>query len=100
MKPAIFHLDAEAELWAALDYYRRKQARLARKFRWEFEKALGRIRENPLAYAADEETGVRLCPLHRFPFNLVYLDFEDHIWVAALAHQRRRPGYWSRRRPE
>ncbi len=100
MKPAFFHSEAEAELWAALDYYRQERAGLARKFRREFEKALKRVRENPLIYATDDEFGTRLCPLHRFPFNLVYLDLENYIWVVALAHQRRRPGYWSRRCPE
>ena len=32
-----------------------------------------------------------------FPFDIVYLRIEDEVYVVAYAHERRRPGYWSRR---
>jgi hypothetical protein len=35
--------------------------------------------------------------LHRFPFSVVYLEREHSIEVIAVAHHRRRPGYWKRR---
>jgi hypothetical protein len=28
------------------------------------------------------------------------LELADQIWIAAVAHQRRRPGYWRSRTPE
>ncbi len=28
-----------------------------------------------------------------------YEELADRIWVAAVRHQHRRPGYWSRRKP-
>ena len=58
------------------------------------------MRENPLLFAVEDDPGVRYCPLRRFPYTLVYIDLEDRIWVAAVAHQRRRPHYWSRRSPD
>lgn len=99
MKPATLHEDAAAELRAALDYYAGQRAGLDGEFRREFEAALERVRENPLIYAVDDDD-VRYCPLRRFPYTLVYIDLEDRIWVAAVAHQRRRPHYWARRHPE
>jgi hypothetical protein len=30
----------------------------------------------------------------RFPYSVVYLEDEDEIWVLAVAHAKRRPGYW------
>jgi toxin ParE1/3/4 len=69
-------------------------------FAREFEAALQRVRENPLAYAAEDDSGVRYCPLRRFPYSLVYVELNDRIWVAAVAHQQRRPRYWARRHPE
>jgi hypothetical protein len=43
---------------------------------------------------------MRAAPLHRFPYALIYEDFPDRVWIAAVAHYSRRPGYWSHRRPD
>jgi plasmid stabilization system protein ParE len=45
--------------------------------------------------AADLE--VRRAPVGRFPYHLAYLVTDDHIRVLAVAHDRRRPGYWRSR---
>ena len=100
MKTATLHEDDEAELREALDYYAGERAGLDGEFRREFEAALQRIRENPLLFAAEDDDGVRMCPLRRFPCTLVFIDLDDRFWVAAVAHQRRRPRYWAKRRPE
>jgi len=100
VKPVTLHADAEVELREALDYYEGQRAGLGGEFRREFEAALQRVRENPQAYASEDDSGVRSCPLRRFPFTLVYVELDDRIWVAAVAHQRRRPRYWARRQPE
>ena len=99
MKPFTIHADAEAEFREALERYERRRIGLGGEFRAEFEAALARIRDNPEMYAVEDDAGVRLCPLHRFPFTVVYVDAGASIWIAAVAHQHRRPGYWSRRRP-
>jgi len=99
VKPVILHADAEAELCEALEHYERQRAGLGGEFRSEFEVALERVRQNPQLYAAEDESGARYCPLRRFPSTLVYIDLEEHVWVAAVAHQRRRPGYWACRQP-
>jgi hypothetical protein len=33
----------------------------------------------------------------RFPFRVVYELQPDRIWIVAVAHLSRRPGYWTRR---
>jgi hypothetical protein len=38
--------------------------------------------------------------VRRFPYTIYYQDLETYIWVVAVDNQRRRPNYWSRRRPE
>ena len=30
----------------------------------------------------------------RFPFSLIYAEESDAILIVAVAHQKRRPGYW------
>jgi toxin ParE1/3/4 len=41
--------------------------------------------------------GVRRFVMSRFPFALPYLVIEEQVVVLAVAHLRRRPGYWLRR---
>jgi toxin ParE1/3/4 len=66
-------------------------------FRKELSDALARVQDNPFMHAA-ESGSLRIAPLHRFPYSLIYEDLPDRIWIAAVAHHSRRPGYWSRRR--
>jgi plasmid stabilization system protein ParE len=36
--------------------------------------------------------------LKRFPYSIFYRFSETEVIVVAVAHHKRRPGYWSRRR--
>jgi len=42
---------------------------------------------------------VRRIPVKRFPYHVVYLEESAAIRVLALAHDRRKPGYWKSRLP-
>lgn len=99
MKTVVFHPAAREEVDEAATYYESRRGGLGREFRIDFEAALGRVVQNPLAYAV-ELGEFRACPLRRFPYTIFYLDQEDRIWIGAVAHQSRRPGYWNRRRPD
>jgi toxin ParE1/3/4 len=100
LKLVTMHSDAEADLREALDYYKTQRIGLSGEFRREFKAALKRVRENPLLFAPEDDSGIRQCALHRFPYNVVFVDFDERIWVAAVAHQHRRPRFWARRRPD
>jgi plasmid stabilization system protein ParE len=98
VKDVQFHPAAQRELERAADWYERERTGLGREFRTDFEAALARMTQNPQAYA--KEIGqYRACPLHRFSYTIFYADQDDRIWLVAVAHQSRRPGYWKRRRP-
>jgi toxin ParE1/3/4 len=99
VKPVVMHAAAEAELEEAAARYESRRRGLGREFRLEFEAALNRLTANPELYAIEVD-GVRGCPLRRFPYTVYYVDLTDRIWLAAVADQRRRPGYWSRRKPD
>ena len=98
MKPIDFHADAAQEARDAAARYEGLRAGLGLDFRAELEAALVRIKQNPQLYAA-ESGSIRVCPLHRFPYSVFYQELADRIWVAAVGHHSRRPGYWRRRRP-
>ncbi len=63
----------------------------------EFERAKDRLSSNPEIGALWRGSTRRL-PLRRFPYNVVYQIRPQEVWVIALAHQRRRPGYWAGRK--
>lgn len=54
---------------------------------------MGRIAEAPLHGAADTE-GVRRRHLKRFPYSVLYEVETATVTVLAVAHHRRKPGYW------
>ena len=99
MKAVVFHEQALAELREALTYYESLRSGLGSEFRSEIEATVDRIRQNPQAYAIELEPHGRACPMRRFPFTLWFQELADQIWIAAIAHQRRRPGYWTGRTP-
>lgn len=41
--------------------------------------------------------GTRRFILKRFPYSTVYVEMDEYGHVVAVAHHRRRPGYWRRR---
>ena len=40
---------------------------------------------------------VRRLPVKRFPYHVVYLETPAAIRILAVAHDRRKPGYWKSR---
>jgi toxin ParE1/3/4 len=38
--------------------------------------------------------------LNRFPYLIYYEIMPNRVRVVAIAHKRRRPGYWRNRKPE
>ncbi len=41
--------------------------------------------------------GTRRFVMQRFPFSVVYLDDPDLVTIIAVAHSKRKPGYWKGR---
>jgi plasmid stabilization system protein ParE len=99
MKPVIFDSEAEAEFKASAAYYESQRAGLGDEFAVEVEAGLQRIAQMPQALPRHGSSQLRKCILKRFPFTIFFLELEDRIWIAAVAHQRRRPNYWAHRQP-
>jgi len=99
VKPVAFHPAAQVEVEEAAAHYEVQRYGLGQEFRTEFEAALSRIVQNQQMYGV-ELGEFRACPLRRFPYTIFYIDLEDRIWLGAVAHQSRRPGYWARKQPD
>jgi hypothetical protein len=94
-----FHRAASAEAEAAVRWYNERVAGLGDDFRAELVAGVERIRERPLAWAASAyDRRARRYLLARFPYSIVYVvGAGGGITVAAVAHAKRRPGYWRQR---
>lgn len=98
MKSIILHSEAIAELDAAVSYYEAQKVGLGLDFLTEVEHSLNKLQQNPNLGAAYKISGLRRYVIQRFPFLIFYTDLEAYIWVVAIAHGKRRPDYWKRRR--
>lgn len=96
MKTLRFHPEADQELTEAREWYESRSEVAAQAFALEVDHALERIAEGPLRYPIGSR-GERRFVLRRFPYTLLYRVRADHIFVTAVAHQSRRPGYWRHR---
>ena len=84
---------AESDIAQAFAWYRERNALVADAFRVEVFTAIDRIAAAPLHRPADDE-GNRKRVLHRFPYSVHYEVVEKTVTILAVAHHRRRPGYW------
>jgi plasmid stabilization system protein ParE len=91
-----FHPLAADEAQAAERWYRERNETASGRFQRELDRAIDRISERP-------ETGspylsnTRRVLLRRFPFFIVYRVRGGVLEIVAVAHGRRRPGYWRTR---
>jgi plasmid stabilization system protein ParE len=90
------HPDARVELREARNWYHLRSPLSAIAFAHEVETAVSRIEGTPTQFPLAEQRARKLV-LQRFPFNIFYLAGESQIVIVAVAHQKRRPGYWSSR---
>lgn len=91
-----FHPEAEREYLAALGWYRKRSIVAARDFDSAVTRAIETIRAAPQRWPT-YFGGFRRYTLHQFPFSIVYQELLSEVFVVAVAHGRRRPGYWRKR---
>ena len=92
------HPDARAELLAAATYYEEQSGGLGGQFIDEVQRVFDLVAESPsLGSPVPKHKPYRRWPLRRFPYRVIYRGTEGALFVLAVAHNRRRPGYWSRR---
>jgi plasmid stabilization system protein ParE len=95
---AVFLKSAQAELDAAIDYYAdHASERVAEAFLQDALHTRQRLIEHPEIGKAISKR-LRVLAFKHFPYSLIYRLSADTISIQAVAHQRRRFGYWTGRR--
>ncbi len=82
---------------AAARWYEEQQKGLGETFLVSVERAVTTAAENP-ALGMPIGHGLRWLLTRRFRYAVIYAELRGVIHLLAVAHLRRRPGYWRERR--
>ncbi|MCD4804330.1 MAG: type II toxin-antitoxin system RelE/ParE family toxin [Desulfobacterales bacterium] len=88
--------EADEEFREAARYYEHECPGLGLTFIAAVHKAISWIMGNPMA-ATPVGSGIRSKVVGRFPYSILYAVEGNVLVIIAVAHQRRRPGYWRSR---
>lgn len=98
MKVVRLSTEASDEMFQAALWYRTRRPGLESEFLAEVDRMLPLIGSAPTSFprllGLPEDLEIRRALLPRFPYALVFMDVGEHIRVLAVAHAKRRPGYW------
>lgn len=90
--------EADRELTDGAVFYSSEAGReVGLAFILEFERSLALLCANP-GIGTIWRNGRRRFPLRKFPYSIVYYFRSDELRVIAIAHHRRKPAYWARRK--
>ena len=92
-----FHPEAGEESLDAVDYYESCEAGLGLDSANEVHNAIRSAVEYPRMWP--EMAGeVRRCLVHRFPYGVLYCVEPQGVFILAVMHLHRDPGYWKHKR--
>lgn len=91
-----FHPEALLEAWEARRWYAERNPHAAESFLAELDHAQQQVIAHPDRWPPYLH-GTRRYRFRRFPYLLVYHATTERIVVLAVAHAKRRPGYWKSR---
>jgi plasmid stabilization system protein ParE len=93
---AIFHPEAHEEMIESARFYEGKSEGFGSDFLRAVEETTHRIEQFPEA-GPIEKGSIRQRLVSGFPFTILYEIQPDRVFIAAVMHQHRRPGYWRKR---
>lgn len=91
-----FHPEALFELEAAADYYADCQKGLEVRFIDAVNSAINRAFDAPERWRLFDGD-IRRVLVHVFPYAVLYSCEDDFIYIIAVMHCSREPGYWKKR---
>ena len=98
MKPFRFSTPASTEFTEAVRWYESRRAGLGADFYDAVVRTIERIRAHPdMGTVRTGRLPNRESRVNRFPYKIVYRVRDEDIYVVAIAHTSRRPGYWQQR---
>ena len=96
MLPIEFHPDVALEVKSSYQWYQSQADGLGQDYLSELESSIETISELPDTWPRFQ-FGFRRFLLSKFPFSIIYKASEKNIYVVAVMHNSRKPGYWTER---
>jgi plasmid stabilization system protein ParE len=87
------HSQAQEEINEAFEWYFKRSPEAADAFLTEIGTSLKQILANPQLFPPYTKS-TRRRVLARFPYSVIFQEKDEMIVVVAIAHAKRRPGYW------
>jgi toxin ParE1/3/4 len=98
LKPALVATAASEDWTEATRWYEERRPGLGAEFHNAVVAAIALIEAHPdIGLLSARRPPTRELTLTRFPYKLVYRVRSEDLYVVAVAHARRRPGYWRQR---
>jgi len=96
MAELIISSAAERDFAEALCWYTERSVQAAERFDAEFGDALVKIAADPGRFPMCDKQN-RYYLMDHYPFQIVFRESASGIAIIAVAHTKRRPGYWTSR---
>ena len=96
MRSVEFLRGARLDFDESFDWYAQRSVRAAARFAAVVDAALETVAANPTQFARLDDIHWEF-RLKKFPHRIVYRLVDNRVLVVAIAHAKRRPGYWKRR---
>jgi plasmid stabilization system protein ParE len=84
------------EIKFSYDWYQSQADGLGEDFISELEASFKIITEFPETWP-NFQTHFKRYSLSKFPFSVIYQKSDENLYVVAVMHHRRKPGYWEQR---
>ena len=98
MKPVRLTPEARLELRAAATWYAEQESGLGEEFVAEVHRTLELLADSAHRYPVwRRDRAYRKALVHRFPYVVFFTEEAAQVRILAIAHQKRKPGYWLRR---
>ena len=91
-----FFEEAAAEIEDDRSWYRKRSETAEAGFLRELDHAIQQVVDAPLQWPL-YLAGMRRYVFPRYPYSLIYFVEQHVIRVVAVAHDKKRPGYWRKR---
>jgi plasmid stabilization system protein ParE len=92
----LLHPAADEEFAASVQYYHDIEPDLGIRFYREIERLIANVCNHPERYCEFDPPARRHLSFE-FPYALVYITKPEHVWIVAVMHMKRDPGYWRER---
>lgn len=90
------HPEADAEFAEAVRYYGEIAPELAVRFYREIERLIREVCAHPGHFRRFDPPARRhFSP--QFPYAVIYFETPAQVWIVAIMHMKRQPGYWRER---